>query len=1185
MVDFFGPGTYESYCVTAGISSPVSTFTVQPCINSTAPKIQTTKTKVFDQETYTLSVTGNNYYFAQVTQNGTSRNYWFHELPATITGPAKIKVFWQGNTNIETEVFRQPNDGLRVAATKYKVQPTESLYLVAFGCDYGRVEWKIGTQAPSYGYIKSVQGPGYYKARCVDNPTGPKELYTNHDWVMIIVSPSTNIEPTVAAPISLCPNTNATLSATSCPSGYGYQWKTLENGWNNWNSSTVIRNPQEFEVRCIKNDASFWYPSKRIEVLPALPTDFEATNNGPVLMGSNLRLAATFVSGATYQWTGPGGYTSGSPTAANRIKDIPNATEAKAGVYTVTVRSGTCTLTATTEAKINGCDFKIKAIDAQTGTESYTLYPNPASTGQFMPLALVVEAPDGSPLNNYDFAWETTSGSPIAEPNARSIRATKGGVYKVRISPYDNPTVGCRTSVQIGYEREYNVNWHKARNGMMSQNISAKIIPVVDKKRNEFDVAFIQKVNSKYNLLDSELNKDFALTKLLVYNYNGASNFDLMTIFPEVDYTKTHSSINGNDFTGKVLFYDFFTNTYKGGLSFSNGTKTGSVGIKPPTTNGSLRNTRSITGCDDDYFVRVRRWNNGLGECLDCSDGVLETIKLDRYESGSTFWNPDRQNTTQQAEAPKANTLIVLNGTTYYILSVTDISACNDYFAYYGDQTSVYNTGVEPISTSIITQSTAPSPTIFSTQMCSQLGTILSNEAMDAVFPDQFGGCQNNARYKVFIRIAEDALKTGINNLDMLDGVNNGYRNAIISQSNLNSIPPPEQYLTENGTPFWKTENAACSITSNYGNLTLNPTEREKWEDMMPEIANDVFQTFKALSPLINNCDCNTSNCNNEVTLVTTLLSALQTANLPVDVINLFDNQAYAEESTLATLWSALGGSNLPIVVNGTTITYTPPTPETSASLSFKNGETKVEVKEYIKNVVVGETSEKPGFDGSGGVPDDFKSGDSPNLPIKNDILFTLTNSQLIEKFKDMVEWFSTAPLENVVKSMVDKFVDGSGGTFKNTTLDLAVLNNPNYKAYHESTFNQIFQTAGNISISQLKDFPTVSLSRLNFPTFENDFYVPSPDLVNGLVIAIHQMWASKVEFKNVYLDKNKGKATMVYTMYDHFGLDWQDILKFGNSPIVGDGFKSWYILQHYRSAKPFISEIKFEYPIELTFE
>src|SRR6185436_20333065 len=71
---------------------------------------------------------------------------------------------------------------------------------------------------------------------------------------------------------------------------------------------------------------------------PATPT---ATNTGPFCSGGTIQLNTPLVAGATYAWTGPGGFTSAlqNPTRAN-------ATAAEAGTYNVTVTVNGCTSAA-----------------------------------------------------------------------------------------------------------------------------------------------------------------------------------------------------------------------------------------------------------------------------------------------------------------------------------------------------------------------------------------------------------------------------------------------------------------------------------------------------------------------------------------------------------------------------------------------------------------------------------------------------------------------------------------------------------------------------------------------------------------------------------------------------------------------------------------------------------------------
>jgi hypothetical protein len=60
---------------------------------------------------------------------------------------------------------------------------------------------------------------------------------------------------------------------------------------------------------------------------------------------------------------------------------------------------------------------------------------------------------------------------------------------------------------------------------------------------------------------------------------------------------------------------------------------------------------------------------------------------------------------------------------------------------------------------------------------------------------------------------------------------------------------------------------------------------------------------------------------------------------------------------------------------------------------------------------------------------------------------------------------------------------------------------------------------------------------------------------------------------KNYNRTDNNYEATYEITLWDHFGLDLNDIRKFN----FWAGFRAWFILQHLRGYKPFITKVQFE--------
>ena len=81
----------------------------------------------------------------------------------------------------------------------------------------------------------------------------------------------------------------------------------------------------------------------------AIPSAPVANNNGPICVGQTLQLSASTVSGATYSWTGPNGFSS-----SQQNPSIPSATVAASGTYSVTATVAGCTSSpATTNATVN----------------------------------------------------------------------------------------------------------------------------------------------------------------------------------------------------------------------------------------------------------------------------------------------------------------------------------------------------------------------------------------------------------------------------------------------------------------------------------------------------------------------------------------------------------------------------------------------------------------------------------------------------------------------------------------------------------------------------------------------------------------------------------------------------------------------------------------------------------------
>jgi len=252
----------------------------------------------------------------------------------------------------------------------------------------------------------------------------------------VCVTPSVTI---VASATTICAGTNVTFTATPVNGGASpsYQWKV--NGANvgsnsNTFSSTTLANGDQVVVvmtsnatPCVTgNPATSNTITMTVNAIPATPAP---SNGGPYCQGATIALSTASVSGATYSWTGPNGFTSTqqNPTRAN-------ATTADGGTYSVTVT-------------VNGCT-------SAAGTTNVVVNPTPATPtasngGPYCPGATIALS---TPLvAGASYSWTGPNGftSSQQNPTIPSATTANGGTYSVIITVNGCPSAPGTTNVVV----------------------------------------------------------------------------------------------------------------------------------------------------------------------------------------------------------------------------------------------------------------------------------------------------------------------------------------------------------------------------------------------------------------------------------------------------------------------------------------------------------------------------------------------------------------------------------------------------------------------------------------------------------------------------------------------------------------------------------------------------------------
>ncbi|WP_340239953.1 Ig-like domain repeat protein [Emticicia soli] len=348
-------GTYSisATCTVGSCTSPASTAVtgLEIVTQPVAPTITAPSSKVVCSPS-TLTLTASGCAGTIAWSNGSSgtsitlSSVGTYSISATCTvgsctSPASAAV-----TGLQ--IVTQPA-ALTITAPSQKVVCSPStLTLTASGCG-GIVNWSNGGSGTSI-TLSSV-GTYSISATCtVGSCTSVASSVVT--GLEIVTQPAA---PTITAPSSkvVCSPSTLTLTASGCSGTVN---------WSNGGSGTSITlssvGTYSISATCTVGSCTSVVSSAVTGLQITAPLIAVANNTGPYAIGQTIQLNAS--EGSSYAWSGPAGFSSSS-----RNPTIPNALPSNGGVYTVTVISGACSATATTNVVVSGVDPCVQVLDLQ----------------------------------------------------------------------------------------------------------------------------------------------------------------------------------------------------------------------------------------------------------------------------------------------------------------------------------------------------------------------------------------------------------------------------------------------------------------------------------------------------------------------------------------------------------------------------------------------------------------------------------------------------------------------------------------------------------------------------------------------------------------------------------------------------------------------------------------------------
>ncbi len=212
-------------------------------------------------------------------------------------------------------------------------------------------------------------------------------------------------------------------------------------------------------------------------------------------------------------------------------------------------------------------------------------------------------------------------------------------------------------------------------------------------------------------------------------------------------------------------------------------------------------------------------------------------------------------------------------------------------------------------------------------------------------------------------------------------------------------------------------------------------------------------------------------------------------------------------------------------------------------------------------------------------------------------IFDNLSDEQLFWDFENTAElYFARGELQENLERMIAKFKRNKGGIYEDEVLTRNIKEHPETLAYCQKVEDYIAEQLKN-NFSKLEEVedkdPYFEKKEGKDSFFSNSqgkrsekrkkfskpmySYGNPVEATKGLTIATNDIWSAEVLLKEVKFSGDNYTGKYEVTLWDHFGLDLPDMEKIFNIiPSVGEVFVCWFILQHLRGYKPFLTKINF---------